>query len=264
MCDFCPAGGEIAVAQAFGVAVGQAPSWRAAACGAPSFAPWFGLIVALVMGGLVFFFRSWFRRHREAKPPDYPVSHFKARQTVVIVALSLPVIESLSGIAAVTEKAREAAGRARGKGTGDVLRMISWRREYFGLLATAAVEVVVIVALVAIAQQALLSWLEQGAMRATYRPSDPLYSGALLSIGLATVLLPSWGVLQDSGHRIAVSYLARGQPDVAWFALRGYLDHALAPALGPPLLLSGLFAVFAPVVTGYLTERLTSHQPRRA
>jgi hypothetical protein len=72
---------------------------------------------------------------------------------------------------------------------------------------------------------ALLSWLEQGAMRATYRPSDPLFFGALLSIGPATVLLPSWGARRDGGHRIAEAYLRS---------------------------------------TDYLTERLTSHQPRRA
>jgi hypothetical protein len=255
-------GTAVALALTYGLMLAQWHTWQSAVCRSKEVA-WLGVGFCAVMGMALFAGALWFRHNRTSQRPDprkdYPVTHFMLRQVVVVVPMALVVIQSVTGIAAVADLARRTASNAEGKnglGSSQILKMVGLRRDYFALLSTAVLEVVVIVALIAIAQRALLSFFSSPRLRAYYGSRDPLFFGVMLSLVLAVVLVPSWGVLQEAGHRLAAVQLEYETFGLDWFAWRDNLDAALAPSIGPAAVLAALLGIVSPIATALISERV--------
>jgi hypothetical protein len=256
------AGTAVALALTYGLMLAQWHAWQPAVCGAGR-VTWFGVGFCAVMGIVLFVGALWFRGSRTSQRPDpktdYPVTHFMLRQVLVVAPMVFVVVQSVTGIAAVADSARTAASNASGSkvlGTKQVLDMVELRRDYFAMLSTAVLEVVIIVALIAMAQRALLSYFASPRLRAYYRSRDPLFFGVMLSLVLAVVLVPSWGVLQEAGQRIAAMQLRHEKFVLDWFTWRDRLEAVLAPSIGPAAVLTALLGIVSPIATALISERV--------
>ncbi|MGD9960153.1 hypothetical protein [Nocardioides sp.] len=253
----------VAPALALALIAAQWHTWRSAVCEADWTVSVFGVSFCLVMGGMVFIGAVWLRSgrttHRPNSTTDYPVTHFNLRQSVVITPLLLAVMQCVTGIAAVADAAQQTAADSSGGAlpAQQILHMVDLRRDYFTFLSAVILVVVVIVVLIAIAQTALLSYFASPQLRKYYRTGDPLVFGVMLSAVLAVVLIPSWGVLQDAGHRMVSAHLGQVPLDLDWFTWSDQLNSMLAPSIGPAAVITALLGILAPVATALITDRAT-------